>query len=186
MLEREGFKEVKNLQGGIHAWQGLTAAGSPEAGMAYFHGSRTGGEVILLARELEEGSRRFYSSMAEYVVDKEAADLFSRLATAEGHHRETLEKLHRELSEGEMPEEPPDGEHMEGGSLVAEVLVWAREQEVDKIIKWSMAVETNAYDLYIKMNRLPGEERIRKVFQVLAKEEKAHLKRLSALLDQRL
>jgi rubrerythrin len=186
VLEREGFKEVRNLQGGIHAWQGLTAAGSPEAGMAYFQGSKTPGEIILLARELEEGSRRFYSTMAGDLADKEASDLFSRLADAEGHHRETLETLHRELSEGEIPEEPPSGEYMEGGSPVAEVVEWAREQEVVKIIKWSMALETNAYDLYIKMTRLPGEEKVHKVFKVLAEEEKGHLKRLSALLDQRL
>ena len=75
---------------------------------------------------------------------------------------------------------------MEGGSPVAEVVEWAREQEVVKIIKWSMALETNAYDLYIKMIRLPGEEKVHKVFKVLAEEEKGHLKRLSALLDKRL
>jgi len=32
----EGFENVFSMEGGIRAWEGLVAEGSPEAGMAYF------------------------------------------------------------------------------------------------------------------------------------------------------
>ena len=36
MLASAGFGTVHSMEGGIHAWQGLTAAGPPEAGMSFF------------------------------------------------------------------------------------------------------------------------------------------------------
>ena len=47
-----------------------------------------------------------------------------------------------------------------------------------------MALETDSYDLYIKMSRTVPGENAKKVFAQLVAEEKEHLARMAELLDR--
>lgn len=181
------------MEGGIKAWQGLVATGAPEAGMAYFKGTENPEELIALAWSLEEGTRRFYSDLAKTLPDEEAARLFRNLTIAEEHHKASLLSVLRDITNREPQADFPGalfagevGEIMEGGVSVSKAIEWTRGKPASDALDLSVSLETNAYDLYLKMMAAMGDERAVKVFRVLADEEKAHLNRLSALLEKRL
>ena len=48
-----------------------------------------------------------------------------------------------------------------------------------------MALETNSYDLYIKMRRQMKDAKSREVFDQLSKEEKKHLELLAELFERK-
>ena len=188
ILSDSGFTNVFNMQGGIRAWEGLVAAGPPEAGMAYFGDAAKPDELAMLAWMLEEGSRQFYLRLDEFLKDEEARRLFQSLAKAEESHEKTLAELYKTFSGGRDLEERLPAEKddfMEGGVRVDESLLWARDKELHPILEFAISLETNAYDLYIKMGRR-FEGDARKVFSLLADEEKKHLGRLAALLEKKI
>ncbi len=182
------------MEGGINAWKGLAAVGAPESGMAYFSPAAMPEELISLAWRLEDGSRKFYSELAGTFADKEAQDLYHQLAMAEEHHQASLQKLYQESSgkasdpgfPGSVIPPGKEGDIMEGGMLVDEALQWAKGKGVADILELSLSLETNAYDLYLKMERQTKEQRSAQVFSVLSREEKQHLERLSSLLEKRI
>jgi rubrerythrin len=193
-LSSAGFKEAYSMQGGIHAWKGLVAEGAPESGMAYFSPATKPEELIALAWLLEEGSRKFYSELASGMKDQEAKNLFKDLFAAEERHQASLLKLYKELSgltstsgfPGSVISLEKEGDVMEGGLRLSEVLPWAKGKSVIEILELSVSSETNAYDLYVKMERQMKDQRSAQVFHVLSGEEKQHLERLSSLLERKI
>jgi rubrerythrin len=182
------------MQGGIHAWKGLVAEGAPESGMAYFSPATKPEELIALAWLLEDGSRKFYSELAAETKDQDAKNLFKDLFTAEERHQASLLKLYQELSglasnsgfPGSVISLEKEGDVMEGGLRLSEVLAWAKGKSVIEILELSVSSETNAYDLYVKMERQMKDQRSARVFHVLSGEEKQHLDRLSSLLERKI
>ncbi len=75
---------------------------------------------------------------------------------------------------------------MEGGMLVGEALQWAKGKGVTDILELSLSLETNSYDLYLKMEHQMKDQRSARVFSLLSGEEKEHLERLSSLLEKRI
>jgi len=193
-LSSAGFKETYSMQGGIHAWKGLVAEGAPESGMAYFSPATKPEELIALAWLLEDGSRKFYSELAVGMKDQEAKNLFKDLFAAEERHQAFLLKLYKDLSgltsasgfPGSVISLEKEGDVMEGGLRLSEVLLWAKGKSVIEILELSVSSETNAYDLYVKMERQMKDQRSAQVFRVLSGEEKQHLERLSSLLEGRI
>lgn len=175
------------MQGGIRAWEGLVAEGPPESGMAYFGDVVRPPDLAMLAWMLEDGSRLFYERMDEILRDDDAQQLFQSLAKAEVSHGKTVAELYKGFSGGRSVEDglPSDrADIMEGGIKVSEALRWARGKDVTAILEFAISLETNAYDLYLKMERrLEGDAK--KVFLLLAEEEKAHLGRLAGLLEKK-
>ena len=172
------------MQGGMRAvWEGGMAQGAPEAGTAYFAAAGKPEEFIALAWMLEEGSRRFYAVVPSLVDDEETKKLFTELATAEEHHKASLVALYK-TSTGEEPTRdfpasiiPAEttGDIMEGGMSVSEALKWVKGKTPELIFELAMALETNSYDLYIKMIRQMKDPESREVFAMLSKEERRHL-----------
>ncbi|MGC2062896.1 MAG: ferritin family protein [Thermodesulfovibrionales bacterium] len=191
VLGTAGFRNVASMAGGIKAWQGLTAAGLPEAGMAFFTGAADAGELIALAWLLEEGSRKFYTEVADIHSEPGSAGLFDDLVKAEEHHKGTLQSLFRDVTGREpgpdfplgMPVAKEPGTRMEGNVAVAEALAWAKDRTLQDLLELCMALETDSYDLYIKMSRTVPGEQAQEVFTRLAAEEKEHLARMAKLLD---
>jgi rubrerythrin len=182
------------MEGGIRAWKGLVAEGAPQSGMAYFSPVTKPEELIALAWLLEDGSRKFYSELVATLIDKEAKDLYHQLAKAEEQHQVSLLKLYEEFS-GKVPDHrfpdsviPPgkEGVVMEGGMLVVEALQWAKGKRTTDILELSLSLETNSYDLYLKMERQMKDQRSAHVFNVLSGEEKQHLELLSSMLEKRI
>jgi rubrerythrin len=193
-LSSAGFKEAYSMQGGINAWKSLVAEGAPESGMAYFSPATKPEELIALAWLLEDGSRKFYSELATETKDQDAKNLFKDLFTAEERHQASLLKLYQELSglasnsgfPGSVISLEKEGDVMEGGLRLSEVLAWAKGKSVIEILELSVSSETNAYDLYVKMERQMKDQRSARVFHILSGEEKQHLDRLSSLLERKI
>ncbi|MBI5632521.1 MAG: hypothetical protein HZA15_03475 [Nitrospirae bacterium] len=187
ILSDAGFTNIASMQGGIRAWEGLVAAGPPEAGMAFFGDAAKPDELAVFAWMLEEGSRQFYMRLDDYLKDEEARQLFQSLAKAEESHEKTLAELYKSFSGGSAIGDKPmteKGEFMEGGVRVDESLLWARDKDVTAILEYAISLEANAYDLYIKMGRR-FEGDAQKVFSLLGDEEKKHLERLAGLLEKK-
>jgi rubrerythrin len=181
------------MEGGIRVWEGGVAEGLPDAGIAYFTTAGKPEEFVALAWMLEEGSRRFYAEIPALVPDEETKKLFLDLATAEEHHKASLVKLYKTFAVEEpgqdfpgsvIPAEAP-GDIMEGGMRVSEALKWVKGKNSEAIFELAMALETNSYDLYIKMRRQMKDESSREVFDQLSKEEKIHLEQLAALFERK-
>ena len=182
------------MKGGINAWEGQVAEGLPEAGMAYFSSAVQPEELLGLAWLLEDGSRKFYTEMASLSKDKEAVSLFQELSEAEKKHQASLVNLYKELSGKafdskflkKLIREEPSGERMEGGMLLREAVQWAEKKTLKEILELSISLESNAYDLNLKMLRKMESENAKKVFKVLSAEEKQHLEQLASLLEKKL
>jgi hypothetical protein len=139
------------MGGGIRAWEGFVAEGIPEAGMAYFSPATGPEDMIALAWLLEDGSSKFYESLAEMTQDQEAKGLFQNLKRSEEDHKTALLKMYGEISaktpSPEFPEarisKEPRGDVMEGGMLVSEALKWSEGKTLKDILQLSMSLETN-------------------------------------------
>ena len=194
ILAGAGFKEVHSMGGGIRAWEGLVAEGIPEAGMAFFSSAARGEEMIALAWLLEDGSSKFYESLVEMMEDQEAKGLFQNLKRTEENHKTTLWKMFEELSGKPNTSEFPDkvisreskGDVMEGGMLVSEALRWSKGKTLKDLLELSMSLETNSYDLYLKMERKVEARNAKQVFKTLSEEEKKHLEQLTSLFGRKL
>ena len=149
---------------------------------------------MALAWFLEEGSRKFYAELAATLTDNEARDLYGQLSEAEENHKAALLSLYNE-----SPDRPPglkfpwglisDGRQddvMEGGMRVGEALQWAKGKKTTDVLELSLSLETNAYDLYLNMERRTEAKQAAQVFHVLAGEEKQHLERLGLLLEKKI
>jgi rubrerythrin len=162
--------------------------------MAYFSSTIQPEELLGLAWLLEDGSRKFYAEMASLSKDKEGVALFRELSKAEEKHQVSLVNLHKELSgkpfdaefRKNLIREEPSGERMEGGMLLREAVQWAEKKALKEILELSISLESNAYDLYLKMERKMESENAKKVFKVLSAEEKQHLEQLASLLEKNL
>lgn len=194
ILAGAGFTDVRSMEGGMAAWEGLVAEGPPEAGMAWFPENASARELIALAWLLEDGSRKFYAGLSREVNDKEAVELFAELAKAEENHEATLAGLYEKATGGKpgagFPHDElragPEEEMMEGGVPVEKSLHWAKEQKLARVIEFCMSLETNSLDLYIKMERAVESEEAKAVFGTLSEEEKAHLARLARAFEKRI
>lgn len=175
------------MKGGIRAWDGLVAAGPPEAGMARFAAAAGTEELIALAWYLEAGARAFYASLAGSTREAESAALYEQLAGAEQEHLAALAGLHRRIAGAEaagfpqavFPQEPPDA-LMEGGVEVAAALAWSRGKPPEELLEYCISLEANSYDLYLRMRAFTQEQQARLVFDLLVTQERQHLERLTA------
>ena len=189
-----GLKNVYNLEGGIRAWKGMVAHGLPEAGMAYFSPAADGEEIVGLAWALEEGSKLFYQGVSEHFADdSEAQKMFEWLVSAEESHEKHLLETYEGLT-GAQPDfaklrakfsNSLSGTVMEGGVPVKDALEWAKDKGVSESLELAMAMEVNAYDLYVKMSRAIEDKQAQQIFEKLSEEEQDHLEKLAGLLDRR-
>ena len=180
------------MEGGIRAWKGLVATGVPEAGMAYFPPGAKPEELIGLAWILEGGTKKFYSAVPGSTQEKEIGDFFRQLAADEEKHQAALLNLYEKVSGKVGDPGFPDSvisvdrgeEFMEGGMRVKEALAWMEGKPLQEIVELALALEVNASDLYIKMERRMEGRQAREAFQVLSNQEKKHLERLAALFEK--
>ncbi len=191
VLAREGFEKVYSMEGGIHAWKGLRATGAPNAGMAYFEPAKKPEELIALAWMLEEGSCKFYKEMSIKEKSPGAVTLFQELWGDEGKHKSSLFKIYQRISGKDSdPNFPrslvslePGDDYLEGGIELKNAMEWSRGKDLKDILEFSISLEINAIDLYIKMERRVEGREAKEVFLALSNQERNHLKRLSAALE---
>jgi rhodanese-related sulfurtransferase/rubrerythrin len=193
---RAGFNEVYSMKGGIRAWKGPAAEGSPETGMAYFSEATSAEEIIALAWSLEEGMRRFYGAIEESVEEREVRVLYGELKEAEVAHQAALLDLFGTVTD-KRPETGEDffrrvlpedevGEVVEGGLRLSEAIAWARRKPVAEVLQFAITLEAQLYDLYWRFKGRLQEEKAKDTVRRIAEEEKKHLERLTRLLESRL
>ncbi|MFO7785939.1 MAG: ferritin-like domain-containing protein [Thermodesulfobacteriota bacterium] len=180
-----------NLNGGIRAWNGLTAEGPYEMGMAYLRGDEDAKEIICLAYGMEEGLRGFYAAVGERTEDKEVADLAHKLAGIEDRHKKRLFDVHLtmdpDLEDRETFESRIAADVMEGGFTTEDFLERNREfmKTSPDLLNIAMMLEAQALDLYMRYSEKLLDEKGKDVLYGLAEEEKAHLESLGRLMDKR-
>jgi rhodanese-related sulfurtransferase/rubrerythrin len=186
VLLNAGFEDVWNMDGGFRAWQGNVATGAPDAGMWWFQDARDPVDYISLAWILEEGAKLFYTRMADQFAPDDAAALFKSLAAAEAHHKDTLRNLYSTLTGRQedplSPDEVAAHDTMEGGVSLTKVLAWADGRQAIDVIELAVAMEVNAYDLYLKVGQGLESQESKAILLGLAQEEKVHLDRLNEAL----
>ena len=186
VLLNAGFEDVRNMDGGFMAWEGNVATGAPDAGMWWFQDARDPVDYISLAWILEEGAKIFYSRMAEQYATEDAGSLFRSLAAAEAHHKDTLRSLYGAMTgrEGDplSPDEVAAHDTMEGGASLSKVLEWADGKKPIDVLELSVAMEVNAYDLYLKVGQSLADQKSKAILLSVAQEEKVHLDRLNEAL----
>jgi len=191
-LAGQGFKEVYNLKGGIHAWQGLKAVGPAEAGMVFLRGDETPAEIIVLAYGMEEGLGSFYRTMASRGKDPELSDIFTKLSEIEELHKKRLFdiylKLDPSVSDLETFESRIVSNVMEGGLTTEEFLEQNKPamQTVPDILNIAMMIEAQALDLYLRYSDSSKADKTRTLLYDIAEEEKAHLATLGRLMDRKI
>lgn len=190
VLKGAGFREVYSMAGGIDAWHGGVALGSPDRSVAYFLEAASLDHMLALAWSMEEGALRFYSAAAEKSTTPEAETLFQQLVTAEIHHKASVEKLRERLAPGESSFDELVGEPnlvgniMEGGFSTEEIIKRYAALDPEDVLAFAMAMETTSFDLYLRLGRTVKEDEATRAFQSLAHEERKHLDRLAQAMDQ--
>ncbi len=191
VLANAGFGKVFNMAGGIRAWQGQLAAGTPEAVRSWFLRARTAEEHVALSWLLEEGTRGFYQELSARFKEHGCATALREMAAAEDAHLAMLQALYEGISGKPLPADYPRGVFdppqpdgmMEGGMLLGEVLSWAEHRPLKDILELAVALEVNAYDRYLVLRGEVKDEGSRRVFEVISDEERRHLGRLIALFE---
>ncbi len=181
------------MEGGIKAWEGFVAQGPPEAGIFYFEPGKKPEELVALAWMLEDGSREFYSSASGLLEDREIRFFLQKLSSDEENHKSRLFQIYRELSGMKVDPEFPRSllrgdsgiQYMEGGVPLTKALEWVRGKEPREILELCISLEVNSEDLYLKMERKVEEKEAKRVFKILAVQEKHHLERLVRLFEKR-
>ncbi|RJQ56094.1 MAG: hypothetical protein C4526_02570 [Nitrospiraceae bacterium] len=189
LLKGQGFEKTYSIKGGIDAWNGLRAAGPYDTGIFSIEGSRTTEELVFLAWSLEEGARVFYKAARACCEEEQSKKIFDRLVKDEEKHKAVLAETYLRLA-GEAAGRREFGEEsiyglMEGGVSVAEALTWLKQKSssAQDVLEFSMQLETNSLDLYMKVLREAEDEKTREVFRILIDEEKQHLSALGNLFN---
>jgi rubrerythrin len=191
VLAREGFEKVYSMEGGIHAWKGLRATGAPDAGMAYFEPAKKPEELIALAWMLEEGSCKFYKEVGLKAQSPGAVALFRELSDDEEKHKSSLFKIYQRVagkdSDPGFPRSlvslDPGDDYLEGGMGLRKALEWSLGKGLKDILEFSIFLEVNSVDLYIKMERRIEGKEAKEIFWALSNQERNHLERLSAAME---
>ena len=191
LLSGRGFQEVYNLSGGIKAYRGDKASGPQELNLDMVRGDESPEEMLKLAFGLEQALEIFYDKCLEQAEDKDLKDLFTKLEHVEAVHKKKIYDRYAALVENAPDmaafEADMNSDVMEGGFQVKDFLAanqpWLKS--LLEVLELAMMLETQALDLYMRFAEKSQEEGTKQVLFTLADEEKAHLKSLSRLFDEK-
>lgn len=193
LLEGQGYADIINMVGGAMAWQGDVAFGPMELGMIDLNGSETPEEVVLKAYAMEHNLQGFYARRADMAETLERIELFAELAGFEDKHKDTLFNLY-----GKMVGEKPDRDEFEkkaldsvgfvgeGGVQIEDFIdEYAEAFDSDQgVLQVAAMIEAQALDYYLRCAMQAENAETADVLQLLAREEKAHLKLLGKFMDK--
>jgi len=189
ILSGKGYETVYNLSGGIKAYDGHTAIGAQDLGIALFDGSQSPSEILATAYSLEAGLEDFYTTMAGRVVNEAATRLFRSLAAIEVKHQERIlgevqAQEGRPVSRDEFEAAAVAGV-LEGGLTTEEYLerFGTDTEQPQEVVAMAMSIEAQALDLYLRAAGASSDDRSREALDRIAGEEKAHLSQLGELMD---
>jgi rhodanese-related sulfurtransferase/rubrerythrin len=193
LLEGQGRSNVINMVGGFMAWQGNQAFGPMELGMVVFTGSETPAEVVLKAYAMESSLQDFYVLRADLAETEERIGLFMELAGYEDRHKDVILELYSRLTDEAVGHD--ELERMasgmanglgEGGVDISAFLdKYGEAFDGDHgVLQLAAMVEAQALDYYLRCAARAERDDTRDTLELLAREEKAHLRLLGKHMDQ--
>ena len=193
MLNGAGIDDVYNMEGGILAYNGLVAAGPPEAGIFCFPENMSPEQLIAMAWYIEDGSKSYFDTIKEMSQSSDVNDILTSLAEHKIAHKKTLGKLYEKIS-GEAVKDDfptyvlkkPPQVVMSGCVSVPDAVNWSKDKDASEILDLLMALEANTFDLYLKLGREVKSERAKSVFMGLSEEEARHLEKLASVFEKTL
>jgi sulfur-carrier protein adenylyltransferase/sulfurtransferase len=191
MLAGYGFDKVYNLNGGINAWNGITATGPEELNLDLVRGDETPIEIIKLAYRMETALGDFYRTISTMTADEELGSLASKLAAIEDRHKGFLVNLLETMDSSGISAailKPEDKAFiMEGGFSGQELIEKNRTllSSVSHVLDLSMMIEAQALDLYLRFAGKMEDEASTDALRRIAEEEKSHLEALGKLRGER-
>jgi rubrerythrin len=189
MLSGQGFTNIYNLSGGIKGFDGATAVGSQDLGLALFKGLTSGPEALLVAFGLETGLKEFYAIQADAAGAPEVKALFNKLGGIEVKHQDRIvveyNRLTGKTATREEMETLTSGPDMEGGLTMEEYMGLFNPdlESVVDIVSIAISIEGQALDLYMRAAANSGDGDGRRMLTQMADEEKTHMALLGDLLD---
>jgi sulfur-carrier protein adenylyltransferase/sulfurtransferase len=191
MLAGYGFEKIYNLNGGINAWNGITADGPVELNLDMVRGDETPIEIIKLAYRMEDALGDFYRTVSSMTDDKELANLANKLASIEDKHKGFLVNLLQTMDASGISVAVLEADIspflMEGGFSGQELIEKNRTvlKSVSDLLDLSMMVEAQALDLYLRFAGKMEDESSQEALRRIADEEKSHLAALGKLRGER-
>jgi rubrerythrin len=180
MLVGKGFKNVYNLSGGIHAWNGLEAEGPVELNMDLINGDETPAQIIKLAYSMEESLGTFYRIAKTKTEDKEVIGILDNLGSIEEKHKDYLLDLLKETEPAareELTAPRPESQILEGGFRMDTFLKQNERflAHVSSLLDMAMMLETQALDLYLRFADKADDDRTKNVLFKIGQQEKEHV-----------
>ena len=181
-----------NFKGGIKAWKGHSVSGSAKMGMTLLQGHEHPAEIIILAFRMEEAIRHFYASTAAATDDPEVSALLGQLADMETNHKDRLFDLYQSIEDSPLDRENVQGDHvatvMEGGVTAGDLKAHKRSAppSTEDVLSMAMMLEAQAMDLYRRYADERFDPDAKKILCHIADEEKAHLRSLGCMLEQKI
>ncbi len=194
LMEGQGYGEIINMVGGAMAWQGHTAFGPMELGMIEFVGNETPVEIVLKAYAMENSLQEFYVKRADMAETPERIELFMELAGFEDRHKDTLYNLYSRIVDDLIPRKMFEEVAFESVEIAAEGGVEIQEfldeygdafDSDQGVLQFATMIEAQALDYYLRCAMRASDVETVKMLQLLAREEKAHLKLLGKFMDKR-
>ncbi|TKB09061.1 rhodanese-like domain-containing protein [Desulforhopalus sp. IMCC35007] len=183
LLQDNSFTEVLNLQGGILKWNGATAFGGEDFGLDFFlQGTYANG--FEFAYHLEKGLQQFYLLLSKNASSEKVAELLLKMAKIEDGHMAAL--IAQSKNAGmEINISTHNSEIVEGG-LSLERLHSAfgdNLKDAKSVVQLAMMFESQSWDLYSRLARKSQDSDDRNFYYKIAGEERKHLDKLTAELD---
>jgi len=193
ILNGAGLEDVYNMEGGILAYNGLVAAGPPEAGIFCFPENMAPEQLIAMAWYIEDGSQRYFDAIKDVTKDQDIIKIFTNLTDHKIAHKKSLSQLFQKIS-GQTAEDGfptsilqrPPHKVMAGCVSVPEAVNWSKDKGIADILDLLMALEANTFDLYLKLGRQVESDRARSVFIELSEEQTRHLEKLASIFEKTL
>ena len=191
ILNGAGLEDLYNMEGGILSYNGIVAAGPPEAGVFCFPENMTPEQLIAMAWYIEDGSQRYLDTVKDVAQDENIKNFFIGLTDHKIAHKNSLARLFQKISGktvgDDFPEsvlQKPPHEVMAGCVSVPEAINWSKDKEIADILDLLIGLEANTFDLYLKLGRQVESDRARSVFMELSEEEVRHLEQLASIFEK--
>lgn len=138
-------------------------------------------DILEFALEKEDASFRLYKSAAMASVNSSAKKLFEEMAAQEARHKKFIQQLDREKIAGYKPKNIPD-------LKISDYLVdipYRDDMTFQEILVYAMKCEEKACRLYAEAETMTDDPELKKLFQMLAGEEKKHKFYLESMYDDK-
>jgi rubrerythrin len=139
-------------------------------------------DILEFALEKEDASFRLYKSAAKMSVNSSARKLFEEMAKQEEEHIRFIKQLNKEKIAHYKLKKVPD-------LKISEYLIdipYREDMTYQEILVYSMKSEEKSYKLYAEAETMTDDPELKKLFLMLASEEKKHKYILESIYDKKI